>query len=48
MATCATQIVGLAADGVWLADLATMALPDRLQLRVELLEMTRQPSRTGA
>ncbi|RWM16692.1 MAG: hypothetical protein E5X53_20995 [Mesorhizobium sp.] len=38
-------IVRPAADGIWLADLATMALPDRQQLRVELLEMTR-PRRT--
>ncbi|WP_353825063.1 hypothetical protein [Mesorhizobium sp.] len=37
-------IVRLAADGIWLADLATMALPDRQQLRVDLLEMTRRPS----
>ncbi|MET3579066.1 AcrR family transcriptional regulator [Mesorhizobium robiniae] len=37
-------VARLAADGIWLADLATMALPDRQQLRAELLEMTRRPS----
>ncbi|MER8436769.1 hypothetical protein NKH36_18480 [Mesorhizobium sp. M1312] len=37
-------IVRLAADGIWLAELATMALPDRQQLRAELIEMTRRPS----
>ncbi len=34
-------IVRLAADGVWLADLAGIALPDIGQLRIRLLEATR-------
>ncbi|TKT80313.1 TetR/AcrR family transcriptional regulator [Aquamicrobium sp. LC103] len=34
-------IVRLAADGIWLADLAELPLPDRARLRERLLEATR-------
>jgi AcrR family transcriptional regulator len=34
-------VVRLAADGVWLADLSNIALPDREKLRIQLLEATR-------
>lgn len=41
------SIVRLAADGIWLADLAKMTLPDPAQLRLQLLQAT-QPLSSAA